>query len=119
MGLNKDVWESLTPQQQEIFTAVSESEYNRSLAEYNMRNGEYLKILEEDHNITPRPLSNEILMEIGKVSNQVMQEIAAGDELSGRVYKSYMDFRKLSIAWRGVSETAYLEARKLDFPYGT
>jgi len=118
LGMNKDVWESLTPQQQEIFTAISESEYNRSLAEYNMRNGQYLKILEKDHNITPRPLSNEILMEIGKVSNQVMHEIAAGDELSGRVYKSYMDFRELSIAWRGVAETAYLEARKLDFPYG-
>ena len=119
LGVNKDVWESFTPVQQEIITAISESEYNRSLAEYNFRNGEYLKILETENHITPRPLSNDILMEIGRVSNEVMKEIAAGDELSGRVYKSYMDFRTLSIEWRRVAETAYLEARKLNFPYGT
>jgi TRAP-type mannitol/chloroaromatic compound transport system substrate-binding protein len=119
LGINKDVWGSFTPVQQEIITAISESEYNRSLAEYNMRNGEYLKILETENNITPRKLSDDILKEIGRVSNEVTKEIAAGDELSGRVYQSYMDFRKLSIEWRRVSETAYLDARRLDFPYGT
>jgi len=119
LGVNKDVWESFSPVQQEIITAISESEYNRSLAEYNFRNGEYLKILETQNHIVPRKLSDDILEEIGRVSNEVMKEIAAGDELSGRVYKSYMDFRKLSIEWRRVAETAYLEARKLDFPYGT
>ena len=119
LGINKDLWQDLSKIEQEVIISVAESEYNRSLAEYNFRNGEFLRTLETEFKITPRPLSNEILMEIGRVSNQVMQEIAAGDELSGRVYKSYMDFRKLSIEWRRVSETAYLDARKLDFPYGS
>jgi TRAP-type mannitol/chloroaromatic compound transport system substrate-binding protein len=119
LGINKDLWQDLTPVQQEIITAVSESEYNRSLAEYNFRNGEFLRTLETEQKITPRPLSNEILMEIGRISNEVMKEIGAGDELSGRVYKSYLEFRKLSIEMRRVGETAFLDARKLDFPYGT
>jgi TRAP-type mannitol/chloroaromatic compound transport system substrate-binding protein len=55
----------------------------------------------------------------GKASGEAVAELAAKDPFTRRVYESYMKFREASIAWNDISGRAYLNARALDFPYGT
>ena len=78
-----------------------------------------LSVLVHDHGVKLRGFNDEILRAMGKASGEAAAELAAKDPFTRRVYESYMKFREASVAWTDISERAYLNARALDFPYGT
>lgn len=117
LGVNKGVWESLSPAERAIFEAVAEAEHDRSLAEFNARNAGALKTLASEHGVVAKSFSDEILREIGRVSGELLAEIAAEDEFSRRVYDSFRAFRADAMAWGRVAEASFIAARRLDFPY--
>jgi len=73
--------------------------------------------MREKHGIMPKQFSADILATIGRISGEVLAEVAARDELSRRVYDSFMQARRGAIAWAKVSQEAFTSARGLDFEY--
>ena len=43
----------------------------------------------------------------------LVAEAGKGDELSGRIYASYQNFRGLIVDWSDIAERAFLNARAL------
>ena len=85
------------------------------LSEFTARNSQALKTLVDEHGVQLRRFSDELLAQIGKVSAEVVAEIAGQDPFSSRVYESFDAFRKNSIAYTRISEEAYTQARALTF----
>ncbi|NVK18049.1 MAG: TRAP transporter substrate-binding protein [Methylocystaceae bacterium] len=116
-GVNLDVWKSLTPQHQEIIRNATMAENNYMMAEFNTRNGDSLDVLINKHGVQLRKFSDEVMTEIGKASGEVMREVAAEDEKTAKIFKSFTDFRKKAIRWSDMSDSAFWAARKLPFQY--
>lgn len=116
-GINLDVWKSLSPAHQEIVRNATIAENNYMLAEFNARNGDSLDVLIKKHGVQLRDFSDDIMKAIGNASGEVMREVAQSDELTGRIFKSFSEFRKKAINWTELSEGKYGAARQLDFKY--
>jgi len=117
-GMNKDVWEGLSAEHQSIVSNACQAENNRMFSEYNAKNGDSLDTLINEHNVELRRQSDDILRAIGTASDEVLAEVGATDDISGRVYANFMDFRKKAMGWTSLSETAYTAARALDAKLG-
>lgn len=117
-GINMDVWNSFTPTQQAIVSNACQSENNRMFSEFNAKNSDALDTLVNEHGVQLRRQSDDILRAIGTASDEVMAEVGATDEISGRIYKNFMDFRLKAMGWTSLSETAYTAARALDKKLG-
>jgi len=116
-GVNLDLWKSLSPAHQEIIRNATMAENNYMMAEFNARNGDSLDVLLDKHGVQLRTFSPEIMTEIGKASGEVMREVAAGDELTGRIFKNFSEFRNKAKRWSDLSDRAFMEARSLPFKY--
>lgn len=116
-GVNLDVWNSLTPSQQEIVRNATMAENNYMMAEFNARNGDSLDVLLSQHGVQLRKFSDEIMTEIGKASGEVMREVAATDEMTGKIFANFADFRKKAMGWSDLSEASFWAARALPYQY--
>ena len=117
-GFNLEVWNSFSPSDQAIITAVAGDNYQKSLAEFNVRNAVSLKTLVEKHGVRLKTFSDDIMQNLLRTSDQVMQEIARTDDLTKRRYNSYMDSRRAAMAWGAVADEPYLRARRLEENFG-
>ncbi|CAE7594306.1 unnamed protein product [Symbiodinium microadriaticum] len=86
------------------------AENDYSYAEYNARNGAALKTLIDKHGVQLRKMSPEILAEIGRLSGQVVREAAEKDDITRRVFESYMAARTDIGEWNKIADQAYWEA---------
>lgn len=117
-SMNLDVWNSLTPTQQELIRALTAAENDIMTAEFNARNTEALDTLVSKHGVQLRQFSDDIVKAIGEASGQVMAEVAASDDLTKKIYNSFITFRKSAMRWSRYGDLAYLDARLLPFKYG-
>ncbi|PCJ39244.1 MAG: ABC transporter substrate-binding protein [Alphaproteobacteria bacterium] len=117
-GFNLDVWNSLSKADQAIIKAVAGDNYQKSLAEFNSRNAASLRVLVEKHGVLLRTYSDEILIALARTSDEVMQEIATTDDLTKRIYNSYMDTRRAAMEWRAIADEPYLRSRHLYENFG-
>ena len=86
-------------------------------AEYNARNSAALNTLIRKHGVQLREMPVDVLNAVGEVSGQVVREAGDVDDLSKRIYESFISFRKMVIADSRVSLEAYYAARRLPFEY--
>jgi len=84
------------------------------LAEYTARNNQALHTLVNEHGVDVRPFPDDVLDHLKALSDEVVAEIADSDPLSGKIYKSFTDFREQVVAWHDISERAFLNARSRD-----
>jgi len=117
-GFNIDVWNSFSPSDQAIIIAVSGDHYQKSLAEFNARNAVSLRSLVNQHGVKLRKFSDEIMDKLAHVSDELIQEIAQTDDLTKRIYNSYMETRRNAMEWGDVGEEAYIKARRLYKSFG-
>lgn len=110
-GMNKDVWESFTPGQQELVRSACMAENNYMFAEYNHNNGAALETLLTKHKVQVRDFSDDVFDAIGRKAEEVVAEVAEIDDLSKRIYESYLKSRKDTSAWSSLAERNYLTAR--------
>lgn len=118
LGINLDVWESFTPAQKAIVQSAAMAESNRSLAEFNAKNGDSLQALLNQHGVQLKKFSDDVLNAIGVASGEVMAELASADDITKEVYESFLVNRRNSIGWSRLAEEAYFSARRLPFKYG-
>lgn len=110
---NKEAFEALPEDLQEILLSASEVMNQRVYDELTARNNEALQSLINDHNVEVRRLPDEVLKEFRRLSEQVIQEMAAVDETSTRVYASWKAFLDGVSAYHRIAEDAFIEARNL------
>ncbi len=117
LGINLGVWQSLSRADQAIIEHACLAETLATFAEYNTRNAEALRVLIERHGVALRTFSDEIFAEIGRVSAEVVAEQADGDDLSRRIYDSYLAARSTGMDWGPISDEGFARVRRL-FPGG-
>ena len=113
LGINKTLWDSLTPSDRALIEAAAAAELTRSLAQYNAENVKWLKILRADERIKILRFNDELIKVFGKLSKEVLADTAAKDPLTRKVYDSYMAFLAGIMDWGELSETGYRDTRRL------
>lgn len=113
LGINKGVWESLDTGDRLLIEAAAAGEYAVSLAEFNTNNAVALRRLQAEGTVKFRKFDDAMLKSFAKISRDVVAEAASADNLAGRIYKSYLEFRIMIGEWSEISDGAYLGVRKL------
>jgi TRAP-type mannitol/chloroaromatic compound transport system substrate-binding protein len=117
--VNLKVWESLPNDQKEMLRTLVDSEASLEFAEFTHGNGEALQTMVDKYKVNLKKLPDDVLTEIGKLSGEVVAQVASEDPFTKKVYESFLDFRKKQVAYTRISEQAYLNARSLPFKYST
>jgi TRAP-type mannitol/chloroaromatic compound transport system substrate-binding protein len=113
LGINKTLWDGLTPAEHVLIEAAATAEVTRSLAKFNAENVKSLKILRADKRIKITRFNDELIKTFGKLSKEVLADTAAKDPLTRKVYDSYMAFLAGVMDWGELSETGYRDTRRL------
>ena len=112
--VNKDALESLPDDLRAMMKYASRAVNQEMLDEYTARNNNALIELVEKHGVSLRKLPNDVLRELKKVSDEVMKEFVAKDDMAKKVYDSYSNFKEDVVNYHNISEKAYIEARDID-----
>ncbi len=111
LGINLDVWNSLSPNDQVIFEAACRTANDLSVGEYTHENGKALEILKSKHNIAPRTFPDDVWEKIGRTSEEVVAEIGNSNAETRAIYESYLKARNSYRTWTEISDGAYIAAR--------
>jgi TRAP-type mannitol/chloroaromatic compound transport system substrate-binding protein len=109
--VNKPAFDALPEELQIIVSNAARVANQDMYAEYIARNNQALQTLVEEHQVEVRKLPDPVLARLRELSAQVVEEIAAKDALSKRVYASFQRFRQQATQWSNISQRAYLNAR--------
>lgn len=112
VGINLQVWESLNASEQAMVRAACRAANDESIGEYFLKNAQALETLRVDHGIEPRLFSQEIMVEIGRISEDVVGDLAGADDLTRRIYESYLSARNSMRRWTEISDGRFIAARQ-------
>lgn len=116
--VNKAMFQELPADLQKIVEYACQADYEQTMAEFNARNPAALKTLVEEHGVTVRRFSDEIILAAGNAAGEVMTELRdSGDELTRKVVESYIAARNTLMEYNKLSEQGYMQARQLDYDY--
>lgn len=113
LGVNLDVWNSFSAADQSVIKFACKSANDSSLGEYTVENARALEILKTDHGIAPRYFSDDIMKEIGRVSEEVVEEFGNSDARTRKIYESYFNARNQYRGWTEMSDGRYIRAREV------
>jgi TRAP-type mannitol/chloroaromatic compound transport system substrate-binding protein len=84
-----------------------------TLAEFNANNTQALDTLLSKHGVELHEFSDELYKAFGEASKDVLATAGASDAVSGKVYASFLAFRKKSLRWSDLSDRSYMNKRAL------
>ncbi|MCC3860584.1 TRAP transporter substrate-binding protein [Pseudemcibacter aquimaris] len=117
-GWNLDVWNELDDSERKVIEALAEMHYARSLAEFNARNANALRQLVNDHGVQLRQFPQEVMKALADVAADIAADMGRTDDLSTRIYNSYMATLSEVKEWNGVADEPYFAARRLSDKFG-
>lgn len=109
--INKDALEALPKDLQSIVLNACKIVNQDMTAEYTTRNQQALDTLVNKHKVQLKKLPNEVLDTLQKLSDEVINEVAAKDKMSQKVFNSFKNYRERVKKWSDISELAYLKSR--------
>lgn len=112
VGINLNVWNSFTASEQAMIKHACASANNFSLGEYTHQNAIALETLKRDHGIVPQFFSEDIMIEVGKISEEVVRDLGTSDPTTQKIYESYIKTRNEMRGWTEMSDGRYIEARR-------
>jgi len=110
--INQQAWESLPADLQAIVKVACQAIVVDILSDFTYNNGVALKKLREEHNVELRRFPDEVLDYLREISDNMMREMASEDELTGRIYASYMAYNEIVRPWTKISDHALLNIRQ-------
>jgi TRAP-type mannitol/chloroaromatic compound transport system substrate-binding protein len=113
LGINKTLWDSFAPSDRALIEAAAQAEFTRSLAQSNAENAKALTALRANPQIKFRRFSDALNKEFGRLSKEIIAEIATKDPLTRKVADSYTTFLAGVMDWGELSETGYRNTRRL------
>lgn len=112
VGMNLGVWESLTLQEKSIIQGACQRANNLSIAEYIHYNATALDQLLNDHGVELRKMPDDVIAALARESKTVLEETAQTDDITRRVFESFKTSLERSQTWGGISEEAFMSARR-------
>lgn len=109
IGMNREVFDSLTPAQQKMVEIGCAEAHQWNLAQFLSNNSSALQRL-QSAGVKTLEFPDSVWDAFGKASDEVHQE-NMGDELYKRMYDSYSASLKSSSAWINKSDGAYTKQR--------
>ena len=115
--VNLQAWESLDDELKAIVEAANAYANAFVLNEFMAKNNDALNTLVDQHGVSLKKFPDEVLNGLGKLSGEVLGDLATADPLSREVMESILKFRGQSIAFAKVSDQAFYNARGLPFKW--
>ena len=109
--INMDAWNSLPKHLQVIIETATKAVNQDTLDEYLARNNQALTELVEVHGVELRKLPDDVIEEFRAISNEILRDLAEEDEVIGKVYDSYIEFKNNVADYHKISEDSFIEAR--------
>ena len=109
--INMDAWNSLPKHLQVIIETATKAVNQDTLDEYLARNNQALTELVEVHGVELRKLPDDVIEEFRAISNEILGDLAEEDEVIGKVYDSYIEFKNNVTEYHKISEDSFIEAR--------
>ena len=103
--VSMEAYETLSEELKHVLDAACMAENTYLLAEFNTRNHQSLKTLTEEHGVKLRRFPDDVLEALRGFSLEVMEELAASDPMSQKVYESYRAFAIEVGSWLRISES--------------
>ena len=112
--INKEAYESLPGDLKAIVKYAARAVNQEMLDEYTANNNRALTELVEVHGVELRKLPDDVLVELRKISREVMKEFIEGDEMATKIYNSYETFKQDVMEYHEISEKAFIEMTDLE-----
>ena len=109
--VNAEAWASLAPDLQQIVETACKAASLDMYADFEARNGAALNTLITEHQVELRAFPDEVLEDLKRVSFEVLEELAAADEMSGKVWASFKTYLNTIQAWTEIGSQYFLNRR--------
>ena len=111
--VNKQKFEALPPHLQAIVEAACAKSNMWCLSTFEALNEIYLQKLVKEHNVKLRTFPDAVLAKLKVMTKEVLDDMAAKDPFTKKVYDHYMNFKKNHDAWDVISEERYAKLKHL------
>lgn len=112
VGMNRGVWDSLTPSEQAIVRGVCNSVNHLSLGEFTYENARYLDILTREHSTELRSFPPDVVTRMEEAARDVRSD-SGKDGIEKRIYESFEAALISMRSWANISEGPYYAAREI------
>jgi len=112
--VNKDAMNTLPEDLQSIIRTATQQANLAMLSEFTARNDAALVTLVNEHHVQLKKLPDDLLKALKVASSEVLEEAAANDPMSQKVYDSFSSFLESVSQWHDISERAFINARASD-----
>ncbi|GIV38288.1 MAG: C4-dicarboxylate ABC transporter [Thermonema sp.] len=106
--VNKQAFESLPPSLQEIIRTAALRANLWMLSEFEAKNAEYLEKIISEGKVEVRPYPAEVLRALQNTTAQLLEELAAQDAPTKKVWEHVQAFKQKMNRWNQISESAIL-----------
>jgi len=110
-GVNLALWEDLSTRERALITAACDAETAIMYAEFEHNNAIALQRLVSDTDVSVRPFPDAVLRAMAEASAAVLEQVAASDPFTARVYDSFKAARQRGDRWGEIAERAFTQAR--------
>ena len=109
--VNAEAWATLPEDLQEIVATACKATSLDMYAHFEARNGIALKTLVNEHNVELRAFPDEVLAEFKRVSFEVLEEVAATDEMAGKIWASIKAYQETVQQWTEIGSQYFVNHR--------
>jgi TRAP-type mannitol/chloroaromatic compound transport system substrate-binding protein len=109
--INRETWLTLPDDLKAIVKVACMASTTRITADFMARNAQSLATLKADPKLQILAFPDSVLRELKRLTTEVLQELAARDETSKKIWESQKAFLAMSAPWQAISEVAMLKAR--------
>ena len=118
IGINADLFDSLTPHQQKIVQHAAQSANSLNIGEWPYFNAKAMETLRTEHKVEVRSYPDDVLVALAKTSQEVMAELGAMDDDAKETYASWKAYRDEAIQYSALVDYPLYRSRKLAFENG-
>ena len=115
--INLDTWSRLSPNQQILIEHTCGMENDWVHALFTARNGEALRTLRRQNDVTVRHFPNSVLTAIGTAAGKVVAQTSTNDPAVMAIYRSFLSFRRRAMSLSKLTDQSFTQARLLPFRY--
>jgi len=105
--VNLDAYNKLPDDLKLVLDTAIEKTNSWMLAEFEAKNNDALTELIDVHKVQLKKFPDAVLKTLKGYSDEVLEEVAAADPMSRKVYDSFLAFQKKIYEWNKITEEAY------------
>lgn len=117
VGVNLELWDEMTLQEQSIIQGACHRANHLSIAEYMHHNATALDQLINEYGVQLRKMPDDVLAALARETKTVLEETAQTDDITGRIFKSFKTSLERSQAWGRISDEAFMRVRREVFSF--